>query len=421
MSDRDVLEELGSLLAEAGVEPYLSDPKSYAHGNRDGLAQNERELSEARTRIGELEAERDRARTMARELGADVADLESCPPDVTVEGDLTMVVGSSELRTRARTAEDERDAALARIAELEAALQEAASPTLTVGRPRPLPTREPGHTYEDGLEDARAYDGAVLRAHIAANEKREAKARAESDRLREALQRIVDAAADGGLDSQDVAGVAVGVANEALAAKPSGSPRITLSKAKEGEDPAESWRIQRYENGEWKVVDVPWTKQPTEEPRDVFEIEVGGTAGGFYNSHPWYVSGGKWRGNPPPEIREKYEQAEDERLRLNSASPTLKVGNPRPLPMVFRRTRDGEAPSEHVVLTAYNAKEWDALITARPDGSVVLSPAFFEAVRAAKSTWNEHRRCLHCQRDDCPWLRGAPCQAVARPTGEPKE
>lgn len=39
-----------------------------------------------------MEAERDAALVLARELGADVADLESHPHDLTVEGDLTVVI-----------------------------------------------------------------------------------------------------------------------------------------------------------------------------------------------------------------------------------------------------------------------------------------------------------------------------------------
>ncbi len=77
---------------------------------------------------------------------------------------------------------------------------------------------------------------------------------------------------------------------------------------------------------------------------------------------------------------------EQEELILNSASPTLKVGKPHPLPMVFRKAREGEVPGENIVITTYSATEWDALITARPDGSVVLEPAFFEAVKAASLT-----------------------------------
>lgn len=185
--------------------------------------------------IQRLETEHDRVRIVARELGADVADLESCPPDVTVEGDLTMVVGSNELRIECK--------------------------------------------------------------HL----------RAERDEARKIAYQITCA------------------------------PECT-------------W---------FKPDALPWSPQSWE---------------------VWRQPGQRYA--PPPIHTEESSDAGG--LSLSSASPTLKVGRPRPLPLVFRKTKEGEAPDEGVVLTSYDASKWNPLITANPDGSVVLAPAFFEAVRAAK-------------------------------------
>lgn len=66
--------------------------------------------------VQKLRTDRDNAISLARELGADVADLESCPPELTVTGDLTLTARPS-LELKARL-----DAALTTATKLRTAL-----------------------------------------------------------------------------------------------------------------------------------------------------------------------------------------------------------------------------------------------------------------------------------------------------------
>lgn len=56
-----------------------------------GLESREAEVKALLTQVEHL-------KSVGRELGADVADLESCPPDLTIGGDLTITTGADRVK-----------------------------------------------------------------------------------------------------------------------------------------------------------------------------------------------------------------------------------------------------------------------------------------------------------------------------------
>jgi hypothetical protein len=87
---------------------HHTDPHDLTPFGQTVVAAMEAEAAHAEARhreeVERLRKQRDNATSVARELGADVADLESWPPDLTVEGDLT-VTALPSLKLRAERAE----------------------------------------------------------------------------------------------------------------------------------------------------------------------------------------------------------------------------------------------------------------------------------------------------------------------------
>ena len=102
---------------------------------------------------------------------------------------------------------------------------------------------------------------------------------------------------------------------------------VEFRKAKEGETPATSITFTTSDTSQFvelvtvkpdgSVVLSPAffeavrAAQPPKTTEDAgITIIQGGGEGGIYDSQPWYASGGKWWGNAPPDVREKYQEAE---------------------------------------------------------------------------------------------------------------